>query len=294
MKNRHHWKSIRITWFILAGIILLVSAGCNLPDKMALKALGPGLWIDAPRDGVVLPLAPYKVVIHGSDEAPIARYDLYINGELKASFGGASRGMPNLQYAEYLWQPEAMGEYTIQVRAQNNAGSWGNQDQVTVRIGDPTPAPSSVAKQMELQTSTLVVTATPEFTLTPTLTLTPTIPPTPEGLFAKFKVNANCRLGPSIMYDVVTSLLTDQQVQVLGYNNDNAHLWWYIQLPNSAARCWVSDTTVEITGNRSKSLYYTAPLLPPTETPEKTDTPTITARPPTRTPTPTMTLVIIH
>ena len=173
MKNRHHWKSIRITWIILAGIILLATAGCNLPDKTALKALGPGLWIDAPRNGIVLPLAPYKVVMHGSGEVPIAQYELYINDQLHASFGGVSRGLPNLQYAEYMWEPAAMGEYTLRVRAQSNTGGWSNEDEVTVRIGDPTLVPPSVAQQIDPLTPTPSETPTPEFSFTPTLTPPP-------------------------------------------------------------------------------------------------------------------------
>jgi len=106
-------------------------------------------------------------------------------------------------------------------------------------------------------------------------------------------MNANCRKGPSTQYDVVTSLLTDQIVQVLGYNDDNT-LWWYIQLPNSAARCWVSDTTVELSGDKAKVLYYNAPALPPTETPVTPGTPTYTPHPPTRTLTPTKTPVQIY
>ena len=273
MRNRNLQK--RGIGSFLPAFVLLIAlflTSCNLPTSNMSAYLGPAVWIDAPKSGMHLPIAPYQIVMHGSDNSDVSQYEIYINDELLARINAASRGLPALQYAEYNWEPQIAGEYNISIRGQNTNGQWGNEDSVVVFVGDFTKEPIEVTEFTPITPQT----PTPINTDTPTATETLTITATPADTMATFHMNANCRLGPSTEYDVVTSLLAGEEVKVIAYNDDNVK-WFYIQLPNSTARCWVSSSTVNISGDENGVPYYIAPERPPTETP----TPTL----PTPTPT---------
>lgn len=115
-------------------------------------------------------------------------------------------------------------------------------------------------------TSAAVVAATPEDTEEPDLIDVPTLTPEPTYTsepaipLVRFIQNANCRSGPGVIYDVVTSLLQDQELTIEGRDPQNN--WWWVLLPESAAHCWVSDTTVEVTGPASEVQVIAAPPTP--------------------------------
>lgn len=75
---------------------------------------------------------------------------------------------------------------------------------------------------------------------TPSATETPTAPAAPLTVFNK---NANCRRGPGLVYDVVTSFVQGQQVQADGRSDDQT--WLYVLVPNTIAHCWVGISTVD-------------------------------------------------
>jgi hypothetical protein len=151
-------------------------------------------------------------------------------------------------------------------------------------------------------TITLLRPATPTYTIT-VLPIAPTntatlIPPSPPALrttasplpavsepVATFIQNGHCRRGPGTVYDIVTSLEQGVSVIISGRNADSS--WWWIQLPNSQAKCWVSTVVVAVSGSPDE-----LPLgpIPPTPTlvQVNTPTPTDTLLPPD-TPTPTNT-----
>jgi SH3-like domain-containing protein len=93
----------------------------------------------------------------------------------------------------------------------------------------------------------------PFFTLTPTQTLSRTATASPtttlSGPAATFIKNANCRQGPSTSYEVVTSFLAGQTVEIVGRNPDFDNTWWYVKIPGSNGKCWVSLTTAQAYGD---------------------------------------------
>lgn len=106
-------------------------------------------------------------------------------------------------------------------------------------------------------------------TVTPTGTVTPTVTLGPPTFTTS--VNANCRSGPGLVYDVVRVVMAGTSEPIVG--RDAASTWWVIQ---GGARCWVSSITGTTSGDLSG-----VPVLPapPTPTPIHTATPTITLTP---------------
>jgi len=81
-----------------------------------------------------------------------------------------------------------------------------------------------------------------------------------EFPLAKFQQNAHCRMGPDTVYDIVTSLSEGQEAFIEGRNQDST--WWWIQLPQSTAHCWVADSVVEIIGLVDALPIIQAPVTP--------------------------------
>ena len=88
-----------------------------------------------------------------------------------------------------------------------------------------------------------------EATATPPLP-TPTLPAT--GATVTVTVDsANCREKPGPNSGRVTYLYRNQQVQVLGRNNDPVNPWWYIKVPDSDETCWLWGMTARLNGSES-------------------------------------------
>lgn len=96
---------------------------------------------------------------------------------------------------------------------------------------------------------TIPPTQAPTNTPLPTLTPPPTFTRTPSYPYATFIKNANCRSGPSQTYDVVTSFLAGQTVEIVGRNPDYDNTWWQVKIPDSNKKCWVSLTTAQAYGD---------------------------------------------
>ena len=144
------------------GIVLLASrlAACNVPvsapsGSISIGAPGPHTWIDAPLDQMHIPLAPYEVVFHASDDAAIAQVGLTINDQ-PAGLPPAAGAGKNLVTMRFMWSPAAPGQYVLRARSQSLDGNWSGEAQVTVWVGDVTPTPT--------------VTPTGTVTVTPTTT----------------------------------------------------------------------------------------------------------------------------
>jgi hypothetical protein len=83
--------------------------------------------------------------------------------------------------------------------------------------------------------------------VTPPLEVTATLPVT--GAIATVKVDsANCREKPRGNADRVTFLYRDQQVEIVGRNDDVGNPWWYIRIPDSDGHCWLWGMTATLTG----------------------------------------------
>lgn len=171
----------------IAGILILVTAlllalssctsggdspALSNPDELALAGeVSPArssAWIDAPLNGMVLPLEPYMIVYHASDPAGVAQVELTANGVLLSSEGSA--GAMELLTLRYEWLPPASGEYVLQAREQNASGAWSEIAEVVVIITSGTITPTLTQTSTPTITSTL--THTPTETQTPTATAT--------------------------------------------------------------------------------------------------------------------------
>lgn len=81
---------------------------------------------------------------------------------------------------------------------------------------------------------------------------------TPGGTFFVVDVGANCRTGPGVAYDRVTSFAQGTYVSLVGRNTDNT--WWYILTGNT--NCWISASTGHTTGSLSNLPVIAAPPTP--------------------------------
>jgi hypothetical protein len=190
---------MRVFTFVL---LLSVLTGCNGVDAPArtfidLAGAIPQAWVDAPLDGMRIPLAPYEFVAHGSGEAGISQLEWVLND---ASLGGMpAEGQDKLATFRYSWTPPGGGTYTLKVRAQDGSGAWSAYDKVTFTVGEPTPT--------DTPSTEITPTATPTATVTPT----PTPTPAPAGLAfasqsssAEFHYQRDCIPDPGSVTLTVT------------------------------------------------------------------------------------------
>ncbi len=178
---------------LVLSFIFLLSA-CEKPPIP--QSAGDGLlsWIDAPLNGMKLPLAPYKIVFHITDGAPVSNGELSINGSVVALLPNPQPGT-NFATLSYDWSPGKPGMYTLQTRAQGDAGAWGTYAQVVVEVGEPNP--TITPTDIYTPTPTLTPTLTHTETQTPTPTRTPTRTPLPGPAVISF---TNIRVNTSQIY----------------------------------------------------------------------------------------------
>jgi|GEM_PF-6524074 len=228
-------NSIRLTTFL---ILLTGLTACNLN----LQYRGsPQAWIDAPLDGMVLPLASYDIVAHASDPGGISQIEFSINDIVIGNVSGSGA----LFNAHQPWTPSAPGKYIIKARGQSAGGAWSDYAEARVTVaGGATATPEAPA--------TVTQTETPP--PSPTVTLTPT-PAVPTLIL---NINANCRLGPSQLYEVYTSILAGNQLPIEGTNEDGT--WWLVRIP-TGERCWISTVTGTPVGNINLVPVVQAPPL---------------------------------
>ncbi len=173
-------KTTRYLACLLCFIFLL--SACEETSTLPAPGVRLQTWIDAPLDGMRLPLAPYKVVFHITDAGSVSAGELIING---SSATVLPNPQPGTNYAGlmYDWNPPGYGVYTLQARAQGADGAWGDFAQVVVEILEPTATltPTDVNTPTHTPTLTPTATFTVTVTLTPpaTLTRTPTVTPVP-------------------------------------------------------------------------------------------------------------------
>jgi hypothetical protein len=85
--------------------------------------------------------------------------------------------------------------------------------------------------------------ATPTASPTPTPTDTPDpITPTPSFVWVTISQNARCRFGPGRNNPTVTFLAAGEIVRA--YGQDPEGEWWWVELPDGSAFCWVSSAIV--------------------------------------------------
>jgi uncharacterized protein YraI len=239
------------------SILLAGCAGAGGP--------GPRTWIDSPLNGSTLPLAPVIVRSHASSGTGTISVALYVNGTQIRSDNQADPSN-QLSEASQVWQPDAPGEYALQVVAIDHEGNEGRSNTVRVRIGEEVvnPAPIEGGQAPEtVETAETILPASIE-------TDTPTLPPPPSSPSFTFTTNANCREGPGTAYEVDDSFLQGQSAQIDGRNQSEPR-WWLV-LRSNGGHCWVSDSTGTASGPTGNVQVVNAPpppvVVPPPDTSE--------------------------
>ncbi|MFO7943056.1 MAG: hypothetical protein R6U51_01970 [Anaerolineales bacterium] len=230
---------------LLVGMVLvLIMAVSACRGLEADSNLSPSLksWVDAPLDGAVLPLAPYRVVIHGTDPGGVSALELRVDDEVLYMLQNPEPDQL-LVSLERIWRPASSGSYVIQARAQNADGVWSAPASATVKLLPET------------------ITPTPTFTLLPTLTAEATTTPlptsTPCAPSVDVQVNANCRAGPHTGNMVLAYLTEGDRISVNGRNRN--WTWWNVALPEDDLTCWVSDSVVETSCIPEDLAYLSSP-----------------------------------
>lgn len=219
-------------------LVLLLSfllTACNLNSQY--RSI-PQAWIDAPLDGMILPLAAYNIVTHATDPTGISQIEISVNGSVIGTVAGSGV----LFAATQAWTPSAPGEYLIRARGMNSAGTWSDYAEAKVMVqGEAVSTPE------------------PALTPAPTSSPTPTYTSTPSVPTLVLIQNANCRRGPSQVYDVLTSLLAGQESPIVGKNENET--WWLVQIPGGG-KCWISKVTGNAQGNTGIVPVVQAPPTP--------------------------------
>ncbi len=208
-------KNLGFLVLILFSVFMISACDKNtMPSESEVRLQS---WIDAPLDGMRLPLSPYLIVFHVTDSKAVMSGELTINGSVVAEIPTPD-GDTNYTVLTYNWQPIDYGIYTIAIRAKGSSGNWGDYSQVVVEIVKPTVTMGP----MDIKTPTSTPTAT--FTLTPTVTSTLT--PTPT-------LTATHRTGPDkIMF--LNPHPNTSQIYFRGSGCGRKEVDFYVTIPVSA------------------------------------------------------------
>jgi len=135
---------------LLIGMIFITGCGQNSTAEsdsfQVAGELGPQAWIDAPLNESRLPLSPYQIVFHISEQDGVSLGELSINDQVVELILNSDPSS-NVATLRYVWNPSQPGKYVIRVRAQSVNGEWGDPDSAVVYIGEitvltPTTTPS--------------------------------------------------------------------------------------------------------------------------------------------------------
>jgi hypothetical protein len=139
-------------------ILMLAGLSCAIPSTAAPAATAaiipsPALaGIDMPKDGDVIPLAPYEIVYHGSDFTEVTQLELGINSVPVTIQANPAPGT-GFVLLRHIWTPPTAGSYIIQTRAQNQKGEWGPYSYITITVEAPVdqiqPTPETTPEPTE-------------------------------------------------------------------------------------------------------------------------------------------------
>jgi hypothetical protein len=258
------------TLFLVSILLCLWLAACGP------SSAGPNVWIDQPLDGSVLPLRPVVIQAHGSDAQGVGKFEFFV-GEQK--FTEVTAGGSSFEQASVEWQPLAAGEYDLKVLALDGAGNRGAQAKAHVSIGEKVVQTSTPG----LTPGSMTITPSPTLTSLPTTTTTAITPATgtstatltPQGCQLTLQMDANCRAGPSTVFEVRDILMQGENALGLGRSQDSG--WFYVENPKSGKQCWLASSTVRVqcdvpalpviqapaTVTASPSATLTQPVAPP-------------------------------
>jgi hypothetical protein len=155
---------------IVSLLLACLLAACGGP----VPAGGPYVWIDAPTDGLRVPVGqPVQIEGHASYTEGIASIEVWVNGGLlRVEENPPSEG--NLAHFGQSWMPPGPGDYTIQVVAIAADGSGSAPDFARVYVGEEVPAGPQTPEPV---TPTLSPTSSPTVIPTVAAIVAPTFAP---------------------------------------------------------------------------------------------------------------------
>ncbi len=168
--------------FIFRGTLLVVplilALLCSAYPAMAqIPADGPQVWIEFPLDGQMMPLQePVPFVVYATDAQGITQITLRVNGEdLPASHIEAlsADGSQRTVFLDQEWVTDQQGEYIVEARGRNSAGTYGEPAYVKFCVGscEPVRTPTAIALPSSTNTPFMTVTNTPRPLIAPTNTM---------------------------------------------------------------------------------------------------------------------------
>ncbi len=103
---------------VVITILCLLITSCSMPVTASTSGT-LRTWVDQPRTGSVIPLAPMPIKVSVSGSGGEGWVDVLVNGVKISTIPTA----PGLAQLETNWNPSAAGLYTIQSRAYDKAGN---------------------------------------------------------------------------------------------------------------------------------------------------------------------------
>ena len=217
---------------VLICALAILVVGCSPPASQLAAQSGPVAWIDAPLNGTTLPLAPYEVVFHGSASSGVGWVEFSVDGTVLFGNAPPDAGQ-SLVTVRQVWSPQFPGNYTLQARAQDQMGVWGEYATAVVtvegEVSSQTPSPTACIPS------------------------------------ASFSVGGSCHAGPATDHPAVANFSPDQTALVNGRNGDGS--WWRITIPSTAQQCWIPASSAVVACPEAVPVVEGPTLVPPTYTP---------------------------
>ncbi len=146
-------------------ILILAALSCDIPGQTAATQVvippAPAqAAIDMPKEGDVIPLAPYEIVYHGADFIEVKQLELAINSVPVTIQANPAPGT-GFVLLRYIWTPPAAGTYILQTRAQNQNDEWGPYTYITITVVNPTEQVQPTVENTVEPTVSIVNTAIP-------------------------------------------------------------------------------------------------------------------------------------
>lgn len=263
--------SHRKAFWILLPLAALVLWGCAGAGGES----GPQAWIDYPPNNALLPEEPVSILAHASFSGGVDSIEFFVDSERVNAVGvGGSK----LESATVEWRPPGPGRYRIEARGVDTGGGYGPFAAAVVTVGEPPEAGAEPLQPADTSTTTLTLTGTAgTATITPTgtqqtQTSTPETPGPPASASVTADSDANCRYGPSTLFNVYGYLLAGNSAELTGRLDDSS--WFLVALPGKPEQCYVSASTVTVVGDLGTVPVVQPPPAPVTDTPTPTFTPT--------------------
>jgi hypothetical protein len=272
--------------FILYVIVSFLLGACTFATA------GPQTWIDKPLDNTTAPLGPISILAHASGINGVSSVEFYVNGQLQPpSVTPVWDTGVSLAHAEKEFNPPGPGEYRIEVIAIDSAGNTGAPASVTVTISDEAvidddECPPDCPIQPE---------EVPEDDCPPDCPIQPEEAPPDEFPPAeppsdapdeepavttptvKAKVNANCREGPGMNFEVYGNLLEGEEAEIKGRLSDNS--WLLVALVGRSSNCWIAASILDVRGDLD-TVTVAGASQPPASESSSADEPSSAEEPP--------------